>query len=40
MNWFIIIFCIIAVILYFITKKSRVDHDLKKQQIDDEIEAF
>jgi hypothetical protein len=40
MNWFIVLFCIISVILYFITKTSRVEHDLKKQHIDDEIEAF
>ena len=40
MNWFIILFFIISVILYFITKTYREKNDSSNQKIYDEIEEF
>jgi len=40
MNWFILLFFIISIILYFITKTYRVTNDSKNQKIYDEIEEF
>ena len=40
MNWFIILFFIISVILFFITKHYLVKNELKNKQITEEIEAF
>ena len=40
MNWFIIIFCIISILLYLITKYYLVNYDYKELKETEEIEAF